>query len=343
MMIMNTKKTFSFFILIFTCFQLFAQTDKIYTRAGDVLVGEFKSMQKAVLVFDTDYADKEFQIDWTEIDGLEIGNSIIYTSDGIRYYGGLKPMLDKGRLVRVIAKDQEIIMPLDDIVQITSIKVNLKERIIISLDAGFSLTKANSVRQTSAQGKASYTGDKWRFNANFSNVGTVQKDVDPTDRTEGGFTITRDIYRNAMIMGGSEFLSNSEQMLDLRSTGRLGVGYYIIRNSRIYFQAGAGLALSREHYGGDNPTKANSFEGLGLAEFNAYNLSDFSFMAQMYTYPSFTDWGRWRVNADISLKYDLPLDFYIKLSYIHNFDSNPLIDVSKNDYVFKSSIGWEWD
>jgi len=331
-------------LFIFTFFNLLAQEDKVYTNTGDVLVGELKSMSRGVLVFDTDYADKEFQIDWEEVNGVTSTRTLlIYTSDGEKYKGGLKAFRDDPKKIQIQTLDENITVSIDDIVEITAIQRKVSDRLIISLDAGLSVTKANNIRQSSASGKMSYRGLKWNVNANFSNVGTVQDGVDPVDRTEGGFTLIRDVWGDAMVMGGAEFLSNSEQMLDLRSTFRSGFGYYILRDNHLYFQAGAGLAFSQEKYGGDDPTTQGSFEGLGIADFNAYDIGDLSFQMKVTTYPSLSEWGRWRVDLDTSLKYDLPLDFYIKLSYVHNFDSKPLIDVSRNDYVFKTSIGWEWD
>ncbi len=331
-------------LFIFTFFNLLAQNDKVYTNTGDVLIGEIKSMSRGVLVFDTDYADKEFQIEWEEVDGLTSTRTLlIYTSDGEKYKGGLKTFSDDPKKVQIQTLDDHITVPINEIVEITALRSKVVDRLIISLDAGLSLTKANNIRQTSASGKMRYRGLKWNISANFSNVGTVQDDVDPVDRTEGGFTLVRDVWGDAMVMGGAEFLSNSEQLLDLRSTFRSGFGYYILRDNHLYLQAGAGIAFSQEKYGGENATDQGSFEGLGIADFNAYDVGDLSFQLKVTTYPSFSEWGRWRVDLDTSLKYDLPLDFYIKLSYVHNFDSKPLIDVSRNDYVFKTSIGWEWD
>lgn len=341
---MISNRIFAVTILLLTTVNLWAQYDKVYTTSGDVLIGELKSLSRGILSFDTDYADSEFQIEWDEIDGVEIDqNHLIYTADGGKYKGGLMPMPGQARLTRLTKPDGEIIMSLDDVVVIASLDQNFWERMIISIDAGLSITKANNVRQTSAKGNVSYRGDKWALAGNFSNVGTTQDDVEPIDRTEGGLAFTRDLFGNAIVLGGVEFLSNSEQMLDLRSTGKAGFGYYFIRSNTMHFMLGGGFAFSNERYGGDDPAEGNSFEGLGAAEFNIYNLGDLNFLARMMVFPSFTDPGRWRINTDIAFKYDLPLDFYVKLSYIYNFDSDPLIDVPKNDYVFQTSIGWEWD
>jgi len=78
-------------------------------------------------------------------------------------------------------------------------------------------------------------------------------------------------------------------------------------------------------------------------EFDAFNIGDFSFRAKMAVYPSFDNPGRIRFNGDVSLKYDLPLDFYIKFNYTHNFDSKPIINIPQNDFVIQTNIGWEWN
>jgi len=49
-----------------------------------------------------------------------------------------------------------------------------------------------------------------------------------------------------------------------------------------------------------------------------------------------------RFDFKVDLKYDLPLDFYIKLGYTQNFDNRPVEGASQNDYVIQTSFGWEF-
>ncbi len=339
----HDKKTISYLFFISFFIKLFAQ-DTLYTSTGDRIIGEIESMERNVLIFSTEYSDEDFHIEWNEVKGLTSSQMLLmYTANGSKYEGGLKLELGDSSSVRIITSTENISVPLKNIVEIAPIKQEFKDRIIINIDAGLSLTKANNMRQSSAAGKIDYRGLKWTFNASFNNIGTVQDGTEKVSRSEGGIGFTRDVFGNTMVIGGIESLKNSEQMLDLRFIVKAGYGYYFIRTNHLYFQAGAGLAYSREKYGGDSPVNGNSMEGVGIAEFNAYDIGDFTFYSNVSAYPSLSDWGRWRVDLDCSLKYDLPLDFYIKFSYIHNFDSSPLIDVPNNDYVFKTSIGWEWN
>jgi len=42
------------------------------------------------------------------------------------------------------------------------------------------------------------------------------------------------------------------------------------------------------------------------------------------------------------MKYDLPLDLYIRLGYSLNFDNKPVEGTNNVDYVFTTGFGWEW-
>lgn len=330
--------------MFFGSFHLFGQNDILYTNSGDVLVGEIISMRQSVLTFDTNYADEEFKIEWDKVKGLKcLGNQLIFTDDGDRYIGRLEPLLGTTNLIRVIVGSEEITMNLEDIVEITALKKNFIKRIRVSLDAGYSYTKANNAQTLSIDGNVKYQASKWFLETSFSKVGTYQDEVDETSRTEGKSNFNYTVFGKSFAFSGIEFLRNSEQMLDLRTTAKIGVGYYVIRTNHLYFGGGAGVASSKENYGGEEPSSENSFEGLGVITLNAYDVGDISVSSGLSYYPSFTNKGRRRFDADFSLKYDLPLDFYIKVSYTHNFDSKPLIDVPNNDFVLQTTIGWEWN
>lgn len=339
-----TKLSFTVLLILASVTTLFAQ-DTLYTATGDLIVGEIKSMSRNILTFDTDYADSEFKIEWSGVDGLTSGTTVvIYTTDGQRYTGNLVYDRSTKRTVTLINSARDGSLSLDEIVQIGTLESNFWSRVYISIDAGYSFTKANNLSQMNTTGRLQYNADKWRLGAGFNNVNTNQDDVEPTTRNEANIDYSHDIYGKAFAFAGMEFLESSEQQLDLRTTSKLGLGYYFVRTNGWYFQGGVGLANANEKYGGDNPFTENSFEGLAGLELDLYDIGDFSFRAKVNAFPSFSNKGRVRVNSDISMKWDLPLDFYIKASFVHNFDSEPIAEgIDKADYVFQTGIGWEWD
>jgi len=328
---------------IFFSSSAIGQKDTLYTLTGDVLVGEIQSMKLGVLTFDTDYADKDFQIEWLEVNGLKTNRLLlVFTRDGRRLIGSIRKVDDVERISRIETFAGSISVSLYDIVEIRPLEDKFFDRLKVWLDAGYSLSKANNSQQLSINSRVQYQTEKWMWDAEFSKVGTYQDNVDESSRTSGGSNFNYFIAGKLFATAGMDFLSNSEQKLDLRRTSKLGLGYFLVRTNRWYLGTGAGFARTKEKYGGDSPTSNNEYEGMGVFDINAYDIGDLNLRTKLEAYPGISDKG-FRLNMEFSVKYDLPLEFYIKLSYTGNYDSNPAIDVSNLDYVFQTSIGWEWD
>jgi len=85
-----------------------------------------------------------------------------------------------------------------------------------------------------------------------------------------------------------------------------------------------------------------SWEGYFGTELNLYNVGDVDLYFQIMAYPGISAPDRWRTDAKLDLKYDLPLDFYIKLGLSFNYDNRPADNASETDYLFQTGIGWEW-
>ena len=47
------------------------------------------------------------------------------------------------------------------------------------------------------------------------------------------------------------------------------------------------------------------------------------------------------IDFDFTLKYDLPLDFYVKGTLNLNYDNQPAVKGNDLDYVFTTGFGWE--
>ena len=73
-----------------------------------------------------------------------------------------------------------------------------------------------------------------------------------------------------------------------------------------------------------------------------FNTGDLSLLTNIVAYPSFTESGRWRTDFKFDAKYDLPLDFYIKMGLTVNYDNQPAPGSPETDYIFHTGFGWEW-
>ena len=81
----------------------------------------------------------------------------------------------------------------------------------------------------------------------------------------------------------------------------------------------------------------------GSLELNMFDIKDFSLLTNLTVYPGITEGGRFRSDFSLDLKYDLPLDFFIKLGGTYNYDNKPVEGASTNDYVIQATFGWEKD
>lgn len=340
----ESKKILVLVLMFFSYTGVWSQNDSLFIETGEVFVGEIKSMSKSILTFDTYYADSDFKIEWNNVVGLNANSFlIVHTVDGSSYTGKLLYSQESPRLLTLAGADH-VELSVDDIVEIYPSDKSFWKRFGFSVDVGYSYAKANHVNQLTTNSKVDYRGYKWTMNGYLNTMMSNQDSVAATRRNDAGVNYSLDLVGNVFAFAGIEFLNNSEQQLDLRTTSKLGVGYFFIRTNALYLVGGAGLANANEDYGGENPQTYNSFEGLAVIEFEAFDIGDFSLHTRVSLFPSLNSTGRIRLDRDVSLKWDLPLDFYIKASYQHNFDSQPpQPNVSKTDFVLQASFGWEWE
>jgi hypothetical protein len=72
--------------------------------------------------------------------------------------------------------------------------------------------------------------------------------------------------------------------------------------------------------------------------FNMYDFKDFNLNTGLKLYAGLSEKGRIRTDYDITLKYDLPWDFYIKTEFTVNYDNQPAVSGNELDYIFTSGF-----
>jgi hypothetical protein len=147
--------------------------------------------------------------------------------------------------------------------------------------------------------------------------------------------------RDWYAIAGMTFFSNTEQKIELRTTSNLGMGKYLIHTNRTYWGFLAGASNNNEIFA-DTTASRNSWEGFFGSELNMFNVGDLNLITNLIVYPSFTESGRWRADFTFDIKYDLPLDFYIKYNITVNYDNRPVPGAPETDYVMHFGFGWEW-
>jgi len=330
-------------LLLFLSHVTMAQQDSLILLNGNVLVGEFKSMDKGVLIMETDFSSDDFRIKWSEI--KEIYSTTLFlitTSDGKRYNSAIRSSLSGKVFINDGSEqkeDTEVSLP--DIVFLKSIDTGFASSINASVDIGYSFTKANNFTQLTIRSNVGYLAERWNADVSYNTLHSTQDETEPIRRIDGGLAYKYYLPKDWYLPVDLTFLSNTEQLIKLRLNGRLGVGKYLLHTNSSYWGIAAGLSFVSDRFESEEPDK-KSLEGYMASELNLFDIGDFNLLTKVVLYPSITESHRWRADFVFDTKYDLPLDFYIKMGFTLNFDNQPAEGAPNSDYVFSTGFGWEW-
>jgi hypothetical protein len=318
----------------------FAQTDSLVMTNGDFMVGEIKSMDKGVLYIETLYSDKDFNVKWNEVkEVFSTTRFLITLEDGLRING----ILNTDKEGKVIIHDESGFTTessMENVVNLVGLKSEFWSRVDASVDLGFSFTKANHLKQGTANIATGYQGDKWATALFFSLFRSIQDSITPTRRNEAGINYKYFLQDDWYLILDGNYLSNTEQALQARYTGKAGAGKFLVHSNRLYWGAGGGISLNLEQFTNETPNRSSA-EAWGGSELNMFDTGDLSLLSSLYVYPSLTESGRIRSDFKVDTKYEFASDFYVKFNLTLNYDNKPAVAGNETDYVYGISLGWE--
>ncbi len=331
--------------LFFIGLSSIAQTDTLLLKSNDKLVGEIKQLKKGVLTIETDYSDSDFKVTWLEVLSMSSSQTYFVTlAKGKRFQSKIKAEANEPGIIYLKKTDTSWVkVPVEDVVEFKAVETNILSRISTSISLGYNFTKSNNLSQFVLNGKLSYLGFKWESSASYNSVVSSQDEASTTKRVDAGLNFRYFLEKDWFMDANTTFLSNNQIDLDLRTNLLAGAGKYLLHNNKMYLGLGTGLAYNNERYITANQSTKNSLESYVGLEFNMFDMGDLDFYAKTLAYPSLTEKGRFRSDINFSLKYDLPLDLFIKLSYTYNFDNQPANGFSKDDYVINTTFGWDFN
>lgn len=331
-----------FCLILLATTQTWAQPDSLIFNNGNYVVGEVKTLERNTLKIETDYSDDDFTIEWDGIKEIYTQTHFLITlTNGSRYNGTINTN-ESGKITIDTDEGDSIEVRPDEIVFLDDLDQGFWSQLYASIDIGFDLAKSKNLRSFSMRSNAGYIARRWQLDGTFNRMTSSQDEVDDIKRTDGKISfkyfLPKDWYPTASV----DFLSNTEQQLDLRTTAKLGFGKYLIHTNHLYWGFSVGANYNNENYTQAEQADRQSWEGFGGTELNLFNVGDLSLLTNFIAYPSFTEKGRWRSDFKFDAKYDLPLDFYIKAGFDVNYDNQPAEGSPRFDYVLHTGIGWEW-
>jgi hypothetical protein len=324
-----------------------AQTDSLIFRNGTYMIGEVKTMNRNVVNVETSYSDKDLNIEWNRIQEIYTDTYFLITlSNGNRYNGTI--MSNAPGRVSILTDDGDTVhVNHSDIVYLDDQDKGFWSQLSFSIDFGFELTKANNFKKFSTTTRLGYTARRWNLEAYYNTLFSQQDNANDIDRTDAGISNRYFLPKDWYTLISVDFLSNTEQLLDLRTTAKLGMGKFITHTNKSYWGVGAGLNFNNENFFSDTASveaspDRKSLEGYIGTELNMFNIGDLNLLTNLTAYPSLTESGRWRVDFKFEARYEMWFndDFYIKLGYDLNYDSQPVEGASDTDYILQTGFGW---
>ena len=316
------------------------KTDILVLKRGDAITGEVKELNRGKLSYKTDDMGT-LSVEWDKVAHLTSTNYFdVENRFGTRYFGRLAASEEQGELLIILADTVRVRMT--NIVAISRIRASFWSRLDGYVDLGIDFQKANNNRQLNGSGEVKYRGEKWASRLNGSTYFQRQEGADQTSRNNLSLNGQR-LFGNhwsALAFGAVE--QNQQLGLDLRQTIGAGVTREFIHTNRMTFMAVASLAYANEDYT-DEEDKTNTVQlPLGAEyQFFLFDSPKTDLSSDLTVVPILNDLGRWRIDFNVRVSYELISDFTIGFSFFDNFDSRPpSATASTNDYGLTFSIGY---
>jgi len=319
------------------------KVDVVILKNGDYITGEVKSMEFARLIYSTD-AMKTLSIEWDDIKYIKAKETFrIEMEDGTDFSGSLdSDSLNQTLIIKF--KNYSYRIEFSKVVKITPIKDTFAERVNFSVDLGFSYTKASEVAQLTSNANGSYRSWEFYHELNFNSIVTTTSDTNTTENIDLRWNSARFFLYKWFVDVFVGAQRNTELGLDLRLLIGGGGGKDIFRTNTNLLSGASGLQITQE-WDKDTQGSTTNLEGLLVARHKKFQYDDpeIDWSTTIRVYPSFTTWGRVRVNFNTNLRWEIYTDLFWRLTFYDNYDSQPPTEgASKNDYGITLSFGWKY-
>lgn len=332
------------FCLAFICLSTLTiqaqKNDTIYMRNGDRITGELKKFEYGLLDLKTD-AMQTVSIEFDRINTIHSLKFFeIRMKSGEKFFGHLQKS-DVLSTVNVITVTDTLPKRLWDIILIVPIKRKFIQKIDGSLDLGLSYTKASDVFQYSLNFNLTHRTNFYSTRFELESILTDDGEK-KTNNSTLGLDVTHYLpnkWFTSIIAQGQQ---NTELNLDYRLQAGYGVGYDVARTNFIRFYALGGLLVNQEHTIDLDETSQNieALLKLNLKWFQ-YRHPKIDVTNRINIYPSITDFGRVRMEYNLSSKFEIVKDLFLNLQ-LYDYYDNETSQGSKanNDWGIITSIGF---
>jgi hypothetical protein len=318
-----------------------SKIDTIFFQGGDRVTAEVKSLENNKLKLST--ADVgTIYVEWNKIDSVKILNNMrVVLDDGQIIYGKILTAGVAGQGYIWNREGDPILVELIHIVMLSPMEEKILDRLSGTLSSGFSYVKATHVMQMNLDASIKYQAEKNQIELYYSGLFSQDSLTGYSQNQNAGATFIRLFPKKWFLLSQFNLESNTEMDLDLRTSISEAIGNSFIRTNRTFLYAAVGLLANKEVSLGVGQF---NLEGILSSQYSVFIYDDpeVSFDITAELIPSLTTLGRVRTTIDSSLKWEVFTDFFLKWTFWHNYDSQPIsTDAEKIDWAV-TLIGLEY-
>ena len=319
-----------------------ASADEVRFDDQNVMQGELKRLERGKLYFKTPGTDT-ISIEWNHVDSVSSSKTFeIALENGDIKLGVVEPTEARSQ-ISIRSKEGEQLVAISSVVRLTEIEDDLWERFDGSVSAGMNLTQQNNYESYNLGMDLTYNTLKYASSLDLSSNINRSDDTDSSEQSTLQIKSSR-IWKERRYTGGLLNFDRNEALgIDLRSSLGIIVGKELKHtNSKIVFVEG-GLLFTKEDIAGSSNTN-NSREAYFGAHYEWFRYDDpqLDLTTELVVIPSLTQSGRVRGNFNLTLRWEIVDDFYWRVTYQQNADSDPPGEGAANsNYTLFTGIAYD--
>lgn len=319
------------------------KTDIIIMGNDDYITGEIKKMQFGLVTFKTDDMGT-LSIKWTKIKHLISKHTFeLHMHNGGLMYGSLDSSTVNGEILVKDSKNSYKITQIN-IVEITPIKSTFWDKLSGSVSLGFNYAKGTGTGQLNFAGTTTYRSKIWSVGADLNSIISYQNEEQTSRKQDFSINLQRTLPSNWIFGTMISFEQNTELGIDIRASIIPQGGYIFYSGTTSAIWVLGGLSFNSEKYI-DTTDNTYNIDGYAQIQYQIFRYDSPKTVLTTYlnAYPGLTDWGRVRLNYNISLEWEIFNNLYWDLSYYYSSDNKPTNNAAPNDYGINTTFKFKFN
>jgi len=320
------------------------KNDTVYLNDGSKLTGEFKKFDYGILTLKTNGMGT-IHIEYDKIMTIYSGKYFeIIDHTGFSVFGSFSHSSIPGT-TKIVVSNGTIDKSIEELVQVTQIKNKFWKKFYGSIDAGASYYKSSDILQYNFSGNLNFRSRKHFVTFEIGSIFSDQRKSDTaliSKKNDVSLDFNR-LFKGPWLGGFTiKLQQNTELDLQYRIQAGIGAGYDIIFTNPVRFYATTGI-LANQEKSIEARTISTNLEGILALNFQwlVYNHPEINIYSCIDFYPSITIGGRYRIEYDLSAKYEIFKDFYLGVTFYNSYDSKPTSGGGAlNDFGTTLTIGF---